>query len=90
MSQVDMGVNCCREIGNENLIIENIIEEEIMETAKEKELTYNDYLQMIEVEEKTIEELDNDIEAVESELEDVEISIDLAEAERLNQVRGCI
>ena len=83
-----MGVNCCQEIGNEDLIIENIIQEEIMETVKEKDLTYNDYLQMIETEEKTIEELDNDIEAVESELEDVEISIDLAEAERLNQVRA--
>ena len=59
-----------------------------METTVERKLTYSDYLALIENEEKAIEELDNDIEAVESELEDVEISIDLAEAERLNQVRA--
>ena len=88
MSQVDVGVINCQEIERDTLIIENIIEEEIMETVIEKELTYSDYLQMIEAEEKVIEELDNEIEAVDSELEDVEISIDLAEVERLNKIKS--
>ena len=94
----DVGVNCCREIGNEEFINENIIEEEIMETVIERELpeqreglTYSDYLQMIEAEEKVIEELDNEIEAVKSDLEDVEISIDLAEERQrllLNKIKS--
>ena len=80
--------NC---LSDEKEIIENIIEEEIMETVIERELTYSDYLQMIEAEEKVIEELDNEIEAVESELEDVKISIDLAEERQrllLNQIKS--
>ena len=84
----DVGVNCCQELSGDELTIENIIEEEIMETVIERELTYSDYLQMIEAEEKVIEELDNEIEAVESELEDVEISINLAEAERLSKIKS--
>lgn len=84
----DVGVNCCREIGNVDLITENIIEEEIMETVVERKFTYNDYLKLIESEEKAIADLDNDIEAVESELEDVELSIDLAEAAKLNKIKS--
>ena len=83
----DVGVNCCQEILGEELIIENIIQEEIMESVKERELSYSDYLALIESEEKAITDLDNDIETVESELENINIAIDLAEAERLNQVR---
>lgn len=79
-----MGVNCCQELLGDELIIENIIEDEIMEA----EYTYAEYLRMIEAEEKVIEELDNEIENCESELEDVEISIDLAEAERLNKIKS--
>jgi len=59
-----------------------------METVLKKELTYNDHLKLIESEEKVIADLDNDIEAVESELEDVELSIDLAEAARLNKIKS--
>ena len=83
----DVGVNCCQKLSGDKLIIENIIEDEIMETTIEKELSYGDYLALIESEEKAIAELDNDIETVERELEDTNIAIDLAEAERLNQVR---
>ena len=83
----DVGVNCCQELLGEELIIENIIQEEIMESVKERELSYSDYLALIESEEKAIADLDNDIETVESELENINIAIDLAEAERLNQVR---
>ena len=62
-----------------------------METVIERELTYSDYLRMIEAEEKVIEELDNEIEAVKSDLEDVEISIDLAEERQrllLNKIKS--
>ena len=59
-----------------------------METIIEREFTYNDYLKLIESEEKAIADLDNDIEAVESELEDVELSIDLAEAAKLNKIKS--
>ena len=87
MSQVDVGVNCCQELSGDELIIKNTIEDEIMETTVKREYTYADYLGMIEAEEKVVEELDNEIENYESELEDVEISIDLAEAERLNKIK---
>ena len=43
---------------------------------------------MIESEEKAIAELDHEIEACEEELEDVNLSIDLAEAERLNKIKS--
>ena len=88
MSQVDIGVNCCQELSGDELIIENTIEDEIMEVVTEKEYTYAEYLRMIEAEEKIIEELDNEIENCENELEDIEISIDLAEAERLNKIKS--
>ena len=42
-----MGVNCCQEILGDELIIENIVEEETMETTvKEKEFTYSEYLRI--------------------------------------------
>ena len=98
----DVGVNCCQEIGNEQSLegteelIENIIEDETMETTTverathERErsaLTYNDYLQMIETEEERIEEIENEIEVKTLELSDVENSIELEEAERLNNLK---
>ena len=82
-----MGVNCCQELSGDELTIENIIEDEIMETVLEKDLTYSDYLSLIETEEKVIADIDNDIEVVESELEDINISIDLEEAKRLNLIK---
>ena len=95
MSQ-DVGVNCCQEIGNE--LIENIIEDETMETTTvERELTYNapslrcgvnDYLQMIETEEERIEEIENEIEMKTLELEDVENSIEEKERERLEEIKA--
>jgi len=84
----DVGVNCCQELLGDELIIENIIQEEIMESVKERELSYSDYLALIESEEKAIAELDNDVKACEVELEDINISIDLAEAERLNKIKS--
>ena len=80
--------NC---LSDEEEIIENIIEEENMETTVKEnktEYTYANYLQMIEAEEKVIEKLNTDIEAYEAELEDINISIDLAEAERLNKIKS--
>ena len=88
MFSENVGVSCVCNEENENLTNKNIIEEEIMETVLEKEFTYHDYLKLIEGEEKVIEELDNEIENVEGELEDIEISIDLAEAERLNKIKS--
>ncbi|MEM8720989.1 MAG: hypothetical protein AAGE84_17110 [Cyanobacteria bacterium P01_G01_bin.39] len=82
-----MGVSCVCDEENENLIIENIIENETMETILERDLTYSDYLALIETEEKAIADIDNDIEVVESELEDINISIDLEEAKRLNLIK---
>lgn len=84
----DIGVNCCQDLLGEELIIENIIQEEIMETVKERELMYNDYLALIETEEKVIEDIDNQIERAEEELEDINISIDLKEAERLGKIKS--
>ena len=88
MFSENVGVSCVCNEENENLTNENIIEEEIMETILEREFTYNDYLKLIEGEEKVIADLDKDIEAVESELEDVELSIDLEEAARLNKIKS--
>ena len=82
-----MGVNCCQELLGDELTIENVIENEIMETVLERDLTYSDYLALIETEEKVIADIDNDIEVVESELEDINISIDLEEAKRLNLIK---
>lgn len=94
MSQ-DVGVNCCQEIGNE--LIENIIEDETMETTAverathERErsaLTCNDYLQMIETEEERIEEIENEIGVKTLELENVNNSIEEKERERLEEIKA--